>query len=267
MGLRAAIVAAGIGAAVLVLWVLLGRAERAALFPGAFAAGAAGGARPDGVQSVWLEHAGGRSEAGLLPALRQATAPAPLVLFAHGNAELIDHWAREFAPPRAWGLSVLLVEYPGYGRSSGRPSQASIGAAMGAAYDWGARQAGVDPQRIVAWGRSLGGGAACVLAGERELAALVLESTFTSVRDMARGLSLPALRLQDPFDNLAAVRRFRGPILLLHGTRDEIVSKTHADALHDAAPGSELHLLACGHNDCRRPWPVIEEFFRAHGLR
>jgi pimeloyl-ACP methyl ester carboxylesterase len=264
---RWALAAAVLGVVAVALWVLLGRAERAVLFPGSFASGLAGGLPPEGVRSVWLEHAGGRTEAWLLPSAREPQERGPLVLFAHGNAELIDHWAREFAPPRAWGLSVLLVEYPGYGRSSGRPSQASIGAAMAAAYDWGARQAGVDPQRIVAWGRSLGGGAACALADERPVAALVLESTFTSVRDMARGLSLPALRLQDPFDNLAAVRRFRGPILLLHGERDEIVAKTHAEALHAAAPASELHLLPCGHNDCRRPWPVVEEFLRAHGLR
>ena len=199
-----------------------------------------------------------------MPGARDAGDPGPLLLYAHGNGELIDHWAGEFETPRAWGLSVLLVEYPGYGRSSGRPSQASVEAAMSAAYDWAVAQPGIDPRRVVAFGRSLGGGAACALARERPLAALVLESTFTSVRDLARGLGFPAFLVRDPFDNLAVVRRFAGPILLLHGERDTSIAPAHAEALHRAAPGSELHLLPCGHNDCRRPWPVVEEFLRVH---
>lgn len=137
---------------------------------------------------------------------------------------------------------------------------------MTAAYDWAVRQPGVDPRRVVGFGRSLGGGAACALARERPLAALVLESTFTSVRDLARGLGFPAFLVRNPFDNLSVVSRFARPILLLHGARDTSIAPSHAEALHRAAPGSELHLLACGHNDCRRPWGVVEGFLRAHGL-
>jgi len=254
-------------AAALALWLLLGAAERAVLFPGSFAPpdGRADVARYGG-QGVWLEHAGGRSEAWLLPGARPAGDAGPLVVYAHGNGELIDHWLGEFETPRRSGLSVLLVEFPGYGRSSGRPSQASLEAAMTAAYDWAVRQPGVDPRRVVGFGRSLGGGAACALARERPLAALVLESTFTSVRDLARGLGFPAFLVRNPFDNLSVVSRFARPILLLHGARDTSIAPSHAEALHRAAPGSELHLLACGHNDCRRPWGVVEGFLRAHGL-
>ena len=71
---------------------------------------------------MWLEAGGGRTEAWLLPARRGAGA-GPLLIFAHGNGELIDHWVDAFGPARARGASALLVEYPGYGRSEGAPSK------------------------------------------------------------------------------------------------------------------------------------------------
>ena len=123
---------------------------------------------------------------------------------------------------------------------------------------------------VVGWGRSLGGGAVCALARERSLAALVLESTFTSVIRMAQLVGLPArfapLLVRDSFDNLTLLRRFTGPVLLLHGERDEIVPPAEATALQAGARAAELHWLPCGHNDCARPWPPVLHFLAAHGL-
>jgi fermentation-respiration switch protein FrsA (DUF1100 family) len=184
---------------------------------------------------------------------------APVLVFAHGNAELIDSWAEAFDEPRRWGLGCLLVEYPGYGRSGGSPSEASIAQAMTGAYDVATGLPGVDPTRIVAYGRSLGGGAACALARRRPVAALVLESTFTSVRSFLPS-RLPGFLVRDPFDNLSVVRSYPGPLLIVHGTRDELIPATHALELHRAAPRSELVLEPCGHNDCSRPWTVLRSF-------
>ena len=61
--------------------------------------------------------------------------PAPAMMFAHGNGELIDYWIDAFDDARRSGLGVLLVEYPGYGRSGGRPTEESIGRSMVAAFD------------------------------------------------------------------------------------------------------------------------------------
>jgi fermentation-respiration switch protein FrsA (DUF1100 family) len=213
------------------------------------------------VQRVWLETPSARSEALLLAAEPRGGEPAPLLLYAHGNGELIDYWAGEFEPLRAAGVSVLLVEYPGYGRSSGSPSQASIAQSMVAAFDWAVAQPGVDRARVAGYGRSLGGGAVCALARERALAALVLESTFTSVTALAAELfHLPGFLVRDPFDNLAAVGAFPGPVLVLHGERDEMIPFEHARRLHAANPRARLHGLPCGHNDCARPWPLIQDF-------
>jgi hypothetical protein len=253
-------------AAVAAWWALLFLLQRSVLYPAPLAASGAGDLPSVGGRSVWLEHAAGRSEAWLLPPSPAPAAPGPLLIFAHGNGELIDFWAGAFETPRQWGASVLLVEFPGYGRSPGRPSQASITEAMVAAYDWAGAQAGVDPGRVVAWGRSLGGGAVCALARERALAALVLESTFTSVKSLARRFGLPGLLVRDPFDNLAFLRRFPGPTLVLHGEGDDLIAPEHGRRLHAAAARSELHLLPCGHNDCPRPWALVRRFLVAHEI-
>jgi hypothetical protein len=252
--------------ALLVFLALVFFGQRRLLYPGAPALGGAGPERVGG-ERVWL---GTGSEAWLLPARGGVADGGPLLVFAHGNGELIDHWGDAFEPARASGAAVLLVEYPGYGRSKGAPSESSIGAAMRAAYDFAVQERGFEAARVVGWGRSLGGGAVCALARERPLAALVLESTFTSVVDMARGLGLPALLapllVRDRFDNLALLRRFAGPVLLIHGERDEIVPPAHAVALRAGAPAAALEWLPCGHNDCPRPWPPVLRFLAANGL-
>jgi fermentation-respiration switch protein FrsA (DUF1100 family) len=124
----------------------------------------------------------------------------------------------------------------------------------------------IDPQRIIAHGRSLGGAAAAIVATQRATAALILESTFTSVRSFAHGFGLPELAVLDPFDTLSLLGAYEGPVLILHGERDALVPARHAEALARAARHSELQLVACGHNDCPVLWPTIERFIVAAGL-
>jgi fermentation-respiration switch protein FrsA (DUF1100 family) len=205
----------------------------------------------------------GEREAWLLPAAAGA-GPAPAVLFAHANAEIIDDWAGRFEPLRQAGFAVLLVEYPGYGRTPGKPTEASLTGAVIDAYDALAARADVDPERIFAWGRSLGGGPASALAARRPVAGLLLESTFTSARSLAtRSGVLPFLVL-DPWDNLASLADYRGPLLVVHGERDAIIPAAHGRRLVEAVPGAQWAGLPCGHNDCARPWDVILEFLERH---
>jgi pimeloyl-ACP methyl ester carboxylesterase len=240
--------------------------QRSLIFPGSRAGD--GGPEGAGGERIWLEAGAARTEAWLLPA-RNGTVAGPLLVYAHGNGELIDHWAEAFEPARARGVSALLVEYPGYGRSGGAPSERSIRATMAAAFDH-AVQRGFAPERIVGWGRSLGGGAVCALARERPLAAMVLESTFVSVVSMAERMGLPRilarLLVRDRFDNLGVLRQFAGPVLLLHGARDEVVPPAEALALHKGVPNAELHWMPCGHNDCARPWSPVLRFLAAQGM-
>lgn len=243
--------------------------QRSLLFPGGARRATADGPERAGGERLPVSGPGASGEAWLLPA-RAGRAAGPLLLFAHGNGELIDDWLDAFEPLRARGASVLLVEYPGYGRARGSPSERSIAAAFVSAYDFALRERGFAGRPVVGWGRSLGGGAVCALARERPLAALLLESTFAGVVSMAREMGLPERLarwlVRDPFDNLTALRRFRGPLLLLHGEHDEVIPPSQARVLHEQTPGSELHWLPCGHNDCPRPWPLVLPFLERHGL-
>lgn len=197
----------------------------------------------------------------LAPTARQPDR-SPVIVFAHGNGELIDMWAPAFQVPRSWGVAMLLVEYPGYGRSAGSPSESSIAAVFRDAYDQLVQRADVDSARIVGYGRSLGGGAVCGLSGERQLAALILESTFTGLAPLAAGMLVPKPLVLDRFDNLAAVSSFERPILLLHGEHDPLIPSAHAEQLRGASAQAELHLMPCGHNDCPQRWDLIESFLR-----
>jgi fermentation-respiration switch protein FrsA (DUF1100 family) len=206
------------------------------------------------------------AEALFLPATAGHAGPAPLIIFTHGNGELADQWTEEFADPRSWGWAVLLLEYPGYGRSTGTPSEQSIVQVAAAAYDWARQDARVDATRIVAYGRSLGGGPAAWLAANRSPAGIILESAFTSTRPLAARFLIPGFLVRDPFDNLSALREYRGPLLVVHGRDDSIVPVAHGRALAAAVPGAEFHELRCGHNDCPRPWALVRAFLLARGL-
>jgi fermentation-respiration switch protein FrsA (DUF1100 family) len=190
----------------------------------------------------------------------------PVIVFAHGNYELIDHWVGEFQIPRQWGVGVLLVEYPGYGRSAGAPSQRSISESFAEAFDRLLQEPGVDPAAIIGYGRSLGGGAICQLAARRELSAMILESPFTAVGPLAARTGVHPWLVRDPFDNLTVIDSYTGPLLLLHGVHDEVIPFAHSEKLHGAAQNSQLIPMPCGHNDCPRPWPQLQKFLVEQGF-
>jgi fermentation-respiration switch protein FrsA (DUF1100 family) len=222
--------------------------------------------RPDGVVQVWLPTAVGRVEAWYLPPMDPSAGPAPAIIFFHGNGELIEWLPREFDEPRQWGLGVLLVEFPGYGRSSGSPSEASITSAALAAHDWARAQGFIDGQRLVAYGRSLGGAAAMQVAARRAIPTLVLESTFTSVKSFAHRFAVPRFAILDPFDSLALIKTYAGSVLVLHGKHDELIPVAHGAELARAAKKSRFRVLPCGHNDCVRPWGIVREFLVDSGV-
>ena len=247
--------------------------QRSMMFPGGMrSADRAAIARHPGLESSWIEIAGARVETWFAPARGHGDGRSrPLVIFAHGNGELIDDWPEALAGFAERGIHLLLVEYPGYGRSTGRSSQASISAVMLAAYDAAVTRPGVDRDRVVLYGRSLGGAAVCSLLGRRSVAALILQSSFTSVTALAReAFLLPAFLVRDAFDNLSAVEAYTGPVLVVHGTSDTIIPHAHGVALSRAASRGRLISYRCGHNDCppswRRFWTDVDAFLIETGI-
>lgn len=251
-------------------WTLIWFTQRSLLYPAPPAS--AGMRPPHDAELVWLETPAGPTEAWLLPSLRpdSGSSGQPAILFAHGNAELIDYLPGRFGPVREAGFAVLLVEYPGYGRSPGKTTEDSIRRTLVAGFDYLAASPEIDPERIVAFGRSLGGGAVGTLIGQRTVAAVILQSTFRSVAHMSRRLLVPRFLVRDPFDTIGALRGYRGPLLLVHGDRDDIVPLAESERLHASYPASELVVLRCGHNDCPPSWPehwrIILAFLSKHGI-
>lgn len=196
-------------------------------------------ATPRGVEPLWITaDDGSRVEAWFVPGAGTAPGtPGPLVLFFHGNGELIDTNLDTAALYTPWGVSVLLAEYRGYGRSQGDPSQAAIVADMVRFHDLMATRPDVDPTRIVFHGRSLGGGVAGALAAERPPAALILESTFTSLAALARSRGLLEPLCRHPFRTDRVLPGLGKPVLILHGADDELIPPAHARQLHATSSG------------------------------
>lgn len=228
------------------------RLERELLFP---ATARRGDARMfdrlTDAERIWLDRDGDRVECWLLRA--PALSGAPLVVFAHGNGELIDDWAAPMARLRDRGVHVGLVEYRGYGRSEGVPAESAIVGDFEAGVARLKEVAGVTDDRIVYLGRSLGGGVMCGLAAIRPPALLVLASTFRSVPSLAKSLfGIPGFVITNRFDNEAMLRTYDGPLHISHGTHDELIPYAHAEALLAARGEGTLLSRPCGHND----WPL-----------
>jgi fermentation-respiration switch protein FrsA (DUF1100 family) len=211
----------------------------------------------------------GKIEAWYWPAEQASGAnPRPSVVFAHGNAELIDENGQVMRFYHELGMNVLVPEYRGYGRSAGSPSQKAIVSDFTAFYDRMLERPEVEADRIVYHGRSLGGGVTARLAVKRKPDAWILETTFTSAAKMAKQFAVPRCLVRDPFEVQAVVRSYEQPLLLLHGTEDEVVPIAHAHALHDAAPQSTLKTYPAGHNEAMLPKQRqdIEAFLREAGM-
>jgi uncharacterized protein len=156
------------------------------------------------------------------------------------------------------GQGVLAFDYPGYGRSTGKPSEAACYAAADAACDWLAREKGVAPQDVLFYGTSLGGGVAIELATRRPYRALVLLATFTSLPDAAawRHPWLPVRwLLRSRFDNLAKIGRTPGRIFLAHGAADRSIPFGMAERLFAAAREPKHLLPLPGHEHHHLPGP------------
>ena len=224
-----------------------------------------------GLEHIWLNTNSGRVESWYLPAFDSTKQlPLPAMIIAHGNAELIDHWLPIVNGIRDMGIGVLLVEYPGYGRSEGKPSEASLTETFITAYDSLVSKPEVDAGRIVLFGRSVGNGAICALAGVRPSAAMILMSPYTSISALASDYYLPGFLAKDRFDNLTLIKSYNNPVLFVHGSRDRIIPYKHSQKLLAASRNGELITYDRGHNDLiddwNRFWNEVRPFLIRSGV-
>jgi uncharacterized protein len=181
--------------------------------------------------------------------------PRAVVLFAHGNAGNLSHRADLLVQLQRMGVAVLAFDYRGYGRSSGTPTESGVIADGRAARAWLAKRAGISESDVVLMGESLGGAVATALAAEAPARGLVLESTFSSAPEVAAFHYpwLPVKLMRTKFDSAAAVTKYRGPLLQVHGDADSIVPIGLGRKLFDAANDPKHFVTIAGgdHNDPR----------------
>jgi len=176
-----------------------------------------------------------------------------VILFCHGNAGNISHRLESIEIFNALGFSVFIFDYRGYGLSQGNPDEQGTYLDAEAAWDYLTMHEGIDPGKIVIFGRSLGGVVATRLAARTSPAGLIAESTFTSVPDMAAAFypMFPVrLLCRYMYNALEAIREVQVPVLVIHSPDDEIVPYEHGLRLFEAASEPKTFLrIKGGHND------------------
>ncbi len=205
------------------------------------------------------------------PARRRT--PSPLVLYLHGNAEIIDSQGDAIEMYRSMGCSILLPEYRSYGRSKGgTPSEEAIVEDAVWFLDEVMKRPEVDGSRIVIHGRSMGGGVAAQVAARRKPRVLILGSTFTSLAGFANRYLAPSFLVRSSFRTEDVLPTLDIPILIHHGKDDDIVPVEHGRTLHELAKRSTYIELACMHNDFpgdgndERYQRDIREFLEKNGV-
>jgi fermentation-respiration switch protein FrsA (DUF1100 family) len=176
-----------------------------------------------------------------------------VLLYFHGNGGNISHRIEALLQFHRIGLSTLIIDYRGYGRSEGEPGESGTYKDAEAAWRYLVVDRKINPGTIVLLGRSLGGAVAAYLASRESPRALILESTFTSIPD--RGAELYPyfpVRLLSRFryDTLNRMKEIRSPLLIVHSPEDEIVPFSHGQHLFQAAnEPKEFLRIGGGHND------------------
>jgi uncharacterized protein len=175
------------------------------------------------------------------------------VLFFHGNAGNISHRMLSLQLFNRLGMSTLIFDYRGYGHSAGTPDETGTYRDAEAAWDYLLEQRRLDPGRIVFFGRSLGAAIASYLAAKTQPRALILESAFTSVPDLAARLYpfMPVRWLtRFEYNTQAYLTQIRCPLLVVHSRDDDIIPFSHGQRLFEIArPPKEFFELMGSHNE------------------
>ncbi len=203
------------------------------------------------VEDVALEAADG---VGLHAWFVPASEARATLLFCHGAGGNLRDQIGRLIRLRDRRFAVLALDYRGYGRSAGTPSEAGLYLDGEAAFDHLAGRPDVDPGRIILYGESLGGGVVAELALRRRPAGVVLQSTFTSIPDMAeRRFPIPGIRrlVRNRYETADKLPRIEAPVLVVHGSADETIPYEMSRRLYDSArePKRFHEVAGAGHSD------------------
>ncbi|MBI1833131.1 MAG: alpha/beta hydrolase [Planctomycetes bacterium] len=215
---------------------------------------------PD-IEDVHLASADGtRIHAWWCPAKDSDTA----LLYCHGNAGNLSHRGNSMVKLRnLLNVSVLIVDYPGYGKSEGSPTEQGCYAAAGLCYDWLIDKKNFPAKKIILYGGSLGGGVVTDLASRKEHRALVLIKTFSSLPDVASDLYwwLPAPKqwlMSNRMESIRKIGSIHQPVFIAHGTTDSLIPYAHGERLFAAANEPKRFFKMPGHD---HNMPLPDEMF------
>ncbi len=171
-----------------------------------------------------------------------ASDPKGTILFLHGNKQNISLDLDALKMFHGLGYHILTLDYRGYGKSEGSPSEEGMYRDAQAAWDWLVRVKQESPERLVISGRSLGAAVAADLASKNEPRALILEAAFTSLPEAAQDLYpyFPAKVFSKyRYDTFSKLPRIHCPVLIVHSREDELIPFRHAERLYAALPGKK----------------------------
>ncbi|MBU2540342.1 MAG: alpha/beta hydrolase [Candidatus Omnitrophica bacterium] len=181
-----------------------------------------------------------------------AGANKKVLLFLHGNGGNISHRLEKIAIFNEIGITTFIIDYRGYGRSTGRPTEDGIYLDAHTAYNYLVKEKGITADEIIVFGESLGAQAAIDLAGKERIAALIIEAAFTSAKDMARAIYpfLPTIFLSVRFDSAAKIPNIDCHKLIIHSRNDEIVPFKLGKKLYEKArqPKEFLEIIGAHNN-------------------
>ena len=170
------------------------------------------------------------------------------ILFSHGNAEDIGTALPTLERLKAMGFSVFAYDYQGYGTSSGVPSEENTYQDVEAAYNYLNDNLNIPADRIIAYGRSLGGAVAVELAQKRHLGGLIIEGSFTTAYRVVTKIPLFPF---DKFKSISKIKQVRCPVLIIHAKKDEVIPFSHGEKLFLEAnePKASFWVEEAGHNN------------------
>ncbi|HDH04240.1 MAG TPA: alpha/beta hydrolase [Nitrospirae bacterium] len=178
--------------------------------------------------------------------------PRATILFSHGNGGNISHRIEKMKTLNDLDLNIFIFDYRGYGMSKGNPSEEGLYLDAEAAYDYLVNEKKIPAGKIIGYGESLGGAVIIDLAGKRELGGVIIEGSFSSIRDMAKKYFpfIPPFVFKSSFNSFEKIKSIKSPKLHFHAVSDETVPFELGKKLFDnALEPKEFVLLQGGHND------------------
>lgn len=177
-----------------------------------------------------------------------------VILYFHGNAGDLSNWQYISEDFTNLGYNFLIIDYRGYGKSSGTITEKGLYADAEAAYQFLIDEKRFRPDDIIIYGRSIGTGVAVELAIRHAVKGLILEAPYTSLKTLANEkmpFLLPSLFLRFHFDNIGKINSVKSPVLFIHGGKDTLIPPSHTDKLHEHFRGKKKKVIIQNgsHND------------------